>query len=113
MGWETRKRGGLYYYRKERVGGKVKSVYVGGFDEYTILSEQFDDMIRQKKASIRGAEQEEEKRLNALSVEAAEDYAAVEMQLRAALTAAGYHRHHQGEWRKRRDDGEQREHAKG
>jgi hypothetical protein len=33
MGWETRARGGRYFYRKVREGKRVRSVYVGKGDD--------------------------------------------------------------------------------
>ena len=55
MGWETRDRGGSYYYRKEREGERVRSVYVGG-GHVAALAAQLDKAERKKKAARRARE---------------------------------------------------------
>jgi hypothetical protein len=92
-----------YYYRKGRVGDRVRSEYViGGRDEVVTLFREADRMIAQK-AELEWLEW-------AVDAEAADTlnrfmqahFDAVEAVAREAIEAAGYHRHKRGEWRKRR-----------
>ena len=107
MGWERRKNG-YYLYRKERQGGRVRSVYVGRGDFAELL-----DRSGQILAEGRAAE----RRLDAKRI--AEDARPLDEAealvdayskrcsaiLRAALLASGRYRHRR-EWRKRRGSGE-------
>lgn len=99
MAWELR-RGRAYYYR--RSGGR--KVYVGaGFAAEAIAD--LDALDRQDRAREREAERVEVERLReALGPEdaLAAFCAQADTRLVEYLTAAGYHRHHRGEWRRRR-----------
>jgi hypothetical protein len=100
MGWKT-VNGRRYYYRSKRVGGRVVTQYIGG-DRSAELIAKLDDAGR---AQARLAYLDERDDRNALDDEEraiAEWCNAVETVARAAIQAAGYHRHHRGEWRKRR-----------
>lgn len=101
MGWETR-RGRLYYYRKERSGSRVRSVYVGGGETAMLISRL--ETIRRDEA-----ETEREDRRRALTKLERQD-AMIEAACRlidavteAALIATGFHTHRR-QWRKRRYD---------
>ncbi len=100
MGWETRD-GRDYYYRKRRVGGQVESVYVGGGLAGTLAAREDAQAARQ--------------RLTERAARASPDVAAMDEALgafveyvdtlaTAHLLTHGYHRHHRGEWRKRRGE---------
>lgn len=102
MGWEQR--GAYkYYYRKERDGSRVKSVYVGRgemahmISQFESSSTELEKLMRAKK-SIDGHELER--------VEVALDRAVELAQLftQAALLCAGFHTHHR-QWRRKRNVG--------
>jgi hypothetical protein len=106
MGIEYRKKT-LYYYRKERVNGKVVSHYCGRADGdharlwgglATISAER-----RQIAAARRAAERAEWAELTREPEGLVELLAEAKRAVAEALEAAGYHRHKRGEWRKRRD----------
>jgi len=99
MGWEQR-RNNRYYYRKERSGRNVKSVYVGRGEIAHLVSNfeshstDLEKLMRAKK-SIEADELER--------VEATLDRAIELTQLftQAALLTAGFHTHHR-QWRRKR-----------
>ena len=98
--WERRERGGLYYTRSRKKGGRVIREYVGG----GILGElaaQLDAEERQRREEEASQRQERE-RLEALAASVEELCETAEVIARAALVASGYHRHNRGEWRKKR-----------
>lgn len=100
--WERRERGGLYYTRSRKEGGRVVREYVGG----GILGElaaRVDAEERQRREEEAAYRREERERLDALSVPVEELCDAAEVIARAALLASGYHQHNRGEWRKRRE----------
>jgi hypothetical protein len=93
---------GGYYYRSVRVNGRPRRQYVGG------------GLIGQLAAQMDAAEREQRKAEKDWAAEARaeaewtdDDLRAVERLAdalaRAALVAAGCHRHHRGEWRRRRE----------
>jgi hypothetical protein len=99
MGWETRG-GREYYYRKERDGGRVRSVYLGS-NEPARLFAQLDAMDaneREGKRIIARLEREgvleQDAELDAIG-EIVSELAA------ATLIAYGYHQHKR-EWRRKR-----------
>lgn len=100
MGWERRGTN-LYYYRKEREGSRVKSVYVGRgeiahlISKFESSSNEVERLLRAKK-SIEAQESER--------IEAALDRALklTELFTQAALLSAGFHTHHR-QWRCKRN----------
>lgn len=99
--WERRERGGLYYTRSRKEGGRVIREYVGG----GILGElaaRMDAENRRLREDEEASRREERERLDALTASVEELCAAAEVMARAALLASGYHCHNRGEWRKRR-----------
>ncbi len=86
-----------YYYRSERDGDTVRSVYVGNGPMAEILLQL--DAERHAEEAARRQEHEE---LDAEDAEMAAFSQDTTTLARAALYAAGGYRHHQGEWRKRR-----------
>ena len=101
MAWETRDGKGQYYTRSKRVNGRVEREYVGGglAGELAAAGDAKRRVERERKRQAWGSEKDE--------IQAAE--AAVDCYSRglerlttALLVNAGYHRHHRGEWRKRR-----------
>ena len=99
MGWE-RRGNNSYYYKKEREGSRVKSVYVGRGEMAHMISKleassaEVEKLLRVKK-SIEAHESER--------VEAALDRAVGLVQLftEASLLIAGFHTHRR-QWRRRR-----------
>jgi hypothetical protein len=99
MGWEDRN-GRSYYYRKERDGGQVRSIYTGRGEMANLIA-QFEAMQndeREEKRLLARMErervQEQDAELDALG-EIIQELAA------ATLIAHGYHQHKR-EWRRRR-----------
>ena len=90
-----------YLYRSVRRGGRVTSEYMGlGIDAQLIAAletdeQQWERFDREQARNERKEADDLERALDEL-VERARDLA------RDALTAAGYHQHHRGEWRKHR-----------
>ena len=101
MGWENR-RNGSYYYRKERVGSRIISSYVG--NGHTA------ELIGQLSSAFR-SEKQLEQQMQTAEIEAmkAEDRALDELLnlaaelMKAELIAEGFHQHDRGEWRKSRN----------
>jgi hypothetical protein len=98
MAWQ---RHGRYYYRSERDGARVRSRYLGyGTDAELIakleaLQQAEATAARESWRQQQEAMAQEDRQITAIDT-------VIEMLAHACLTAAGYHRHHCGEWRKRR-----------
>jgi hypothetical protein len=94
-------RDGRYYYRSRREGGHVISEYLGAGAVGAAAARRDEERRAQASAEREGdrVAQEEARALEA----GLRDLARVSDELLAeALTAAGFHRHHRGEWRLRR-----------
>jgi hypothetical protein len=99
MGWETRN-GRSYYYRKEREGSRVRSVYVGGGETASLIAQldalQSDE--REGKRALARLEregwQEQEAELDGLTVW-------LDAVAGGVLLAAGCHTHKR-QWRRKR-----------
>jgi hypothetical protein len=100
--WERRERGGLYYTRSRKEGGKVVREYVGGgvLGKIAALEDEYERRRRKGEASLFNEECES---LDALLAPIEELCEAAEVIARASLVASGYHQHNRGEWRKRRE----------
>ena len=100
--WERRERGGPYYTRSRKEGGRVVREYVGGgtLGEIAALEDEYERRRREEEAAFW---KEERERLEGLMAPIDELCEAAEVLARAALVAAGYRRHNRGEWRKRRE----------
>ena len=100
--WEGRERGGSYYTRSRKEGGRVVREYVGG-GVLGELAASTDAMKRQRREEEAASWREERGRLDAIVTPVEELCEASEVIARAALVAAGYRKHNRGEWRKRRE----------
>ena len=100
MGWE---RG--YYYRVRKANGRVVREYVGT-GEVAQLMAQMDTLEREQR-QLQALDQRQEKdELKALDTQLKAVNERAELVARAALLAAGFHLHKRGEWRKRREQGD-------
>ena len=104
MAWEQRERGGLYYTRSRREGGRVIREYVGAgvLGEIAALEDEYERRLREEDAAFW---EEERERLETLSAPVDELCEAAETIARAVLLAAGFRRHNRSQWRKRREQG--------
>src|SRR4051812_15965559 len=93
MSWETRGHCS-FYTRTRRVNGKVVREYCGTGERAERAAAE-DAARREQAAAERAARAELAAALDQLD-------ALADQAVRAALTAAGYHRHARGPWRKRR-----------
>src|SRR5581483_5599462 len=104
MGWERRVRGGRYYTRSRRDGGRVVWEYVGGGAAGEAAA-RHDALERERRAAERVAQIVQRRRID----EAERALTALEAFVQAAicvsLEAAGFRQHHRGEWRKSRGGG--------
>ena len=104
MSWERRKRGGRYYIRLRRRNGRTVREYMGyeGSERATRAAAEDRRKIAARvleRAHLEWAQERYQEADKAL----ADYYTDIERQYRTALTAAGYHQHKRGEWRRRRD----------
>ena len=103
MGWEKRGNN-RYYYQKIRIGGRVFSQYVGNGETAQLIS-QIEES-RQEIAEWRARDERLEREAMRDLARTPPDVQQVLQEARRAtaeaLTAAGYHQHHRGEWRKKR-----------
>jgi hypothetical protein len=97
MGWDK----GRYYTRSKKVNGRVVREYVGT-GRLADLVARMDALERQQREAERAARQAERAELEALDAPLNELNDLADLVARAALVAAGYHRHKRGEWRRRR-----------
>ncbi len=100
MGWE-RRRDRLYYYRSTKVGGRVVKEYAGA-GLVGELAADLDAEQRVERQARADRERAERGRLEAIEAPLVELCGLADALAKAALLAAGYHRHHRGEWRRRR-----------
>ncbi len=99
MGWETRARGGRYYTRSKKVGGRVVREYVGT-GRVAALAAEIDAVERCERehasAQLR-AERDKERSQEATLIDYCRNTDAI---MEQALLAAGYHKH-KGQWRRK------------
>lgn len=98
MGWER----GRYYTRSRKRNGRVVREYIGG-GEVGRLVAKMDAMVRAERKAKADALRAEKARMDSLDAEIAAVSCVADFVARAVLTAAGYHQHHRGAWRKRRE----------
>lgn len=90
-----------HYYRSVRVGKKVKRIYVG-CGETAHLAAAIDAHRRLRRQMEREERVNERRNWETASVLLDELIAVSDILTEATLLTAGYHRHHQGPWRRRR-----------
>jgi hypothetical protein len=101
MGWENRS-GRLYYYRKEREGSRVKSVYVGRGEIAHMVSQfQKSSAIVERLTRAQTIESFESQKAEAALSQAVE---LIQLFTHATLLTAGFHTHHR-QWRRKRNVG--------
>jgi|SRR6185312_2614916 len=100
MSWEERG-SGRYYYSAERVGGRVVKMYVGA-GRIAKLAAELDRQKRQERETEEGEQRAIRNSLSELDSLMAPLNELADMVAAAAMLNAGYHRHHRGQWRKRR-----------
>jgi predicted dinucleotide-utilizing enzyme len=101
MAWKPRRNGRRYYYRSRRVGDRIVTDYLGSGQAGELAAVK-DAAKREARLTVAAARHTERQRFSDLDEAFADLDTVVETLTRAALTAAGYHQHHRGEWRKRR-----------
>ena len=101
MGWETRQRGGRYYTRSRRAGGRVvrEDIGIGPTAELAAL---LDERVREEREAAAAAWRAERARLEALDEPVTELCALTDALAAAVLLLSGCHQHKR-EWRRRRD----------
>jgi hypothetical protein len=99
MGWKTIN-GRRYYYKSERVGGKVRSRYLGA-GEFASIMAQIDASERLEQAAERGAEREQTEEASEEERAITQWFDDVQAAADAAMTEVGFHKH-RGQWRRRR-----------
>jgi hypothetical protein len=101
MGWEPRERGGPYYTRSRRVGGRVVREYVGA-GPFAELAAAIDALKRCQREEKEGYWQGERERLEQEVVFLRGLEEAAEIITQAQLIADGCHKH-KGSWRRSRE----------
>lgn len=103
MGWERRRNGLLYFYKARRVNGRVVREYFGRGPLAEVAAAEVA-ASRRERAAQRSAQLGQQRSANAVVALVQELSAGVDLLLRAALSQAGYHQHHRGEWRRQRGE---------
>ena len=103
MAWQVVD-GRKYYYRHRRDGGRPRTVYVGAAGSQAAeLAATADDLRRLGREAAARERQAEQARHQEVEVPLVRLCAASDVLTRAALLAAGFHQHHRGQWRRRRE----------
>ena len=101
MAWETRRGHGRYYTRSRRIKGRVKREYYGsGWAGQRAAQE--DEERRASQAAQRQVLHAQQERWRPLEAPLDNLDETCKTLLRAAMIRAGFHRHHRGDWRKKR-----------
>jgi hypothetical protein len=100
MGWKQIN-GRSYYYRSVREGSRVRSEYFGTGEVASLVS-QIDMINRYDRETERRAWKGEKGQADAEDRELSDWFDGIAAVADAAMIAAGFHKHHRGEWRRRR-----------
>src|SRR5262245_28940888 len=107
MSWERRQRGGLYYTRSTRLGGKIQRQYYGNGDDAEAAAAE--DAARRAAGEARAqARRDQVAQWAALEGPLKELCQLSTQVLHAALLVSGYRRHDRGDWRRKRNANEYR-----
>jgi hypothetical protein len=98
MGWDK----GRYYTRSRKVNGRVVREYVGT-GRVAELAAQLDALERERREREARAVRQQKAELTVLDAELKALTERADLLARAALLAAGFHRHKRGDWRRRRE----------
>lgn len=94
-----------YYYRAERINGRVVKRYVGRGPIAEAAAAE-DAAKRGARTTRRLAEVDDRRKIEEVVAGMRDLDKGAGSLLRAALLCAGYHQHHRGKWRKRRGQSE-------
>ncbi len=97
MGWEKRANH-IYYYRKERDGSRVRSIYLGR-GENALLASRLTTLHREECKEMRNARLAEREVSRRTDDELDKLQAACDALMAATLLMAGFHTHKR-QWRK-------------
>lgn len=100
MSWDTKTRGGKYYYRTRRVQGRVVKQYVG-VGPLAEMAALLDEREREQRRTARLAIKKERERLALADGTLSEAKRWIDLLVWSALILCGWHNHH-GTWRRRR-----------
>ena len=100
MGWENRN-GRFYFYGKERIGDRVRSVYYGMSEAAAIIS-RLTELRRDKQEMARADDRAAISKMRAQDDEIEKLDDLIIKLTSAALLSAGFHQHH-GTWRRKRN----------
>jgi hypothetical protein len=99
MGWK-RINGRSYFYKSERQGGRVKSVYFGAGESGSLMA-QIMGTERLERVIERERIREEREEANTEERSIAEWFDGVQIVADGGMIAAGFHKH-KGQWRRKR-----------
>jgi len=100
MAWE-RRGDHAYYYRSVRSGTRVTKEYIGR-GRVAALIARLDGVEREQRSQRRDDLEIDRQRWAALEGPLLELDDVTDLLVTAAMSAAGYHRHDRGEWRRHR-----------
>ena len=96
MGWESRTTG-LFYYKSQRIGDQVRKIYLGrGYAAQ--LAASLDAESRARRASAKTILSAYEAAIAPAERATSAFERSVKLLRDANLTAAGFRRHHHGQW---------------
>jgi hypothetical protein len=102
MAWEARSRGrGRYYTRSRKIAGRVVREYIGT-GEVAEVAAAADALRRADRRAAAEARRAEDARWREALTPLLALCRAADLMARAALLAAGYHRHSRSSWRRKR-----------
>jgi hypothetical protein len=102
VGWKTIS-GRPYYYRSIREGDRVRSQYLGPSERGGLFAiPDLEDRLEreERRDAVRAGQAEDAAATEALQ----EWFDRAETLANAVMIAAGYHWHHRGSWRRRRNE---------
>ncbi len=99
MGWKTIK-GHRYYYKSERVGGRVQTSYFGAGESGSLIA-RIDEIDRAEREAERHERRAEREESDAEEQAISEWFDGVQAITDETMIAAGFHKHN-GQWRRKR-----------